>query len=206
MLKLIRPLTLLAVTLLLATPGIAAAATIFFDNFNRDNSTDVGNGWIVTEDGRWDVRIKDNRLRMRDKDGDPSVTQITLDTTGYENIRISFDYESFGGDGDTTETSDVLSVLYDDGSGFSLIDAIQLGNDGVVFSVAFLLPAGAAGIPDLASRLALAVSTDDEGVFIDNFRVSADIATAAVSAPEPSAALVFGIGLLTVRARLRRRA
>jgi hypothetical protein len=205
---LLRSTTLLAALMMFALPGISGAATIFYDDFNRPNSTEVGNGWIVTEDGRWDVRIKNNRLRMRDKDGSPFVTQIGIDTTGYENITLSFDYEAFAGNGDTTETKDILSVLYDGGSGLQLLDAIELGTDGVVFSVTYSLPDSASGITDLATRLTLEVSTDEEGVFIDNFLISGDLVSTdphSSPAPEPSAALVFGVGLLTVSTHLRRR-
>jgi len=202
-------MTLLAVTLMFAAPGTAGAATIFFDDFNRPNSNDVGNGWIVSEDGRRDVSIRNNRLRMRDKDGSPSVTQTGIDTSGYENIMLSFDYGSFAGSGQTTERADILSVLFDAGNGFEQLEAIRLGDDGTKFSVAFDLPASAGDVEELSTQLALRVSTNKEGVFIDNFVVSGDLikgreGEVAGSMPEPNAALLFGIGMLTLGAHLRR--
>ena len=212
MLRLNRSVVLVATMLTLAVPGVSGATTIIFeDNFNRTDTGHLKNGWIVSRDNHWDVRIKGNRLRIRDKDDFPSITQLQLDTTGYEDIKVAFDYESFGDKTGTesTEPNDLLTLLFDAGSGWEEVQSIPLGNDGIVFSVSYDLPDSADDNPDLGTRLALTVSTNDEGVFIDNFVVTGEEIgsgeTLAAPMPEPSAGLVFGVGLLIVSHRLRRR-
>ena len=48
--------------------GPSAPATGFFDDFNRPNSPDLGNGWIESEQTSADVQILGNEVRMGPND------------------------------------------------------------------------------------------------------------------------------------------
>ena len=50
----------------IAMAAPASAVVIFSDDFNRSHATDVGNNWVETEQGQFDVRLLGNRMRIRD--------------------------------------------------------------------------------------------------------------------------------------------
>jgi hypothetical protein len=55
-----------AIAVFLCVCSSASASVIFSDNFDRNNSNNVGNGWSEYEDDNNDVAIRSGVLRLRD--------------------------------------------------------------------------------------------------------------------------------------------
>ncbi|MCP5094985.1 MAG: PKD domain-containing protein, partial [Chloroflexi bacterium] len=79
-----------------ATPTtIPSGGTLFSDDFNRANSTIVGNGWLEIEDSGTAVDILDNQLCFTESSNEPNspiVTHSFAPTTSGE-LTFSFDFD-----------------------------------------------------------------------------------------------------------------
>ncbi len=189
---------LAALVLMGGMVSTASAVTLFSDNFNRNNSNTVGNGWSEIQNSSNDVGIFQGQAYMRDSVSglpDAAITH-SLSTTGYENIKLSYDWREFF----SSDPSDSFYVQIDTGSGFSSLASHGLGGSGYETSMVNLI--GADNLASISLRLAIDV-TDNfrgnlEGVFLDNIIVTGDaISTPGGAAvPEPSTIALFGTGLV----------
>ena len=70
--------SLMLATVLSVMPLAHAQALPFFDDFNRNNSNTVGNGWLELEARAWEARVRNNRLHFRTNDWNntPIVAQL----------------------------------------------------------------------------------------------------------------------------------
>jgi hypothetical protein len=173
----------------------ASADTIFQDNFNRSNSNTVGNGWTETQDDADDVAINNNRLLLRSDDPNAIAAQLSINTTGFNNIRLSYDWAKLSGD---SESDDELIVEWKLGSSGSWTELEDHGLGGSSsFSSNSELLSGAANQGDVEFRFRLDVSNGNEGVLIDNVLLTGDkIQTGTGAVPEPSSFVLLGFGLL----------
>jgi hypothetical protein len=177
-------------TLAIGTP--ASAVVIFNDDFNRADSNTVGNGWTEIDSQNNDVKILNNRLRLRDNDTTPDAqaAQLGLSTFGYENITLSYDWAPIG----ISDLGDKLIVQIAIGGSFTTIGTHFLGGAGGVFtSEFFALPAFAYDATPFQLRFRTNVTEnsngDREGAFVDNVVLS------GTRIPEPGTMAMFAIGL-----------
>ncbi len=188
----------------------ASAAVLFSDNFNRANSSTVGNSWAEHEEDADDVAISTNRLQLRDHQNpapDATASQF-ISTLGYNNITLSFDWAPI-------EVSDVGDSLFAEwrvgSSAWTMLGGtFDLGGS-TVFTSAGPLSLGntADNLLSLEIRFRTLVTSGsngvEEGAFLDNVVVSGT-AIAAQDVPEPLTLSLFGAGLMgTGFAALRRR-
>jgi hypothetical protein len=210
----------------LSAPAIAAAASVFFDDFNRAADGTVGNGW--SESPSADVSIvtggstifvggsPNNAMQLRGNsrsctsnctNPDVIASHISIDTLvspPYISLKLSFDWYGTEFEGSTDVipsgiTPDALLVSWNKngGSWNNLAPAISLTN-GQWYHVSYNLPSSAIGSNNFGIRFASFVTSPDEYVKIDNVYVT--------SMPEPEiyAMLVAGLGLIGFVARRRR--
>ncbi|MGC3938821.1 VPLPA-CTERM sorting domain-containing protein [Roseobacter sp. EG26] len=204
--KLVKSLAAFAVANGLLAGAASAASVIFEDDFNRANSNSVGNGWTELEDENNDVRILNNRLRLRDflpGNPDAAAASAVIDATGYTNITVSFDWQSL----EPNENNDDLflvwaldprpslsnqgawtEVFQGDSGGtntFSESVSISPGADNSMFNLMFWSDVG----------------NSNEGFLIDNLVVTGDlISPVPVPASLPLLAAAFaGFGVMRRR-------
>ncbi len=180
--------------------NVASAVTIWSDGFNRANSNTVGNGWSEIQNSGNDVRISSNSLLMRDSVSglpDAAAASATIDTTGYENISVSFRWRSLT----ANESSDDLYLswaldpspaptnegawtqAFHGGSGgtnwFSQTSALGLGAANTMLDLMFW------------TNVSDSSSGNHEGFKIDYVKVTGDLSVV----PLPTAVPLFGAGL-----------
>ncbi len=207
--KLIAAMTTVAALGLFSTVS-ASAAVLFSDNFNRANSSTVGNSWAEYEEDADDVAISTNRLQLRDHQNpapDATASQF-ISTLGYSNITLSFDWAPI-------EVSDVGDSLFAEwrvgSSAWTMLGGtFDLGGS-TVFTSAGPLSLGnlADNLLSLEIRFRTLVTPGsngvEEGAFVDNVVVSGTAITAQ-AVPEPLTLSLFGAGLMgTGFAAFRRR-
>ncbi len=194
---------LAALVLMGGMASTASAVTIFMDDFNRNDSNIVGNGWTEIERHSNDVAIRDNYLRLRDRKLgiDAAAGQSSVSTLGFNNISFSYDW----GASFNTESSDSLFAqwrLPSDGFtvlGFFIptwrtLEEHELGGSGFVNNM-FNLGSDAANQASLQFRFFTNVSSSTELAMIDNVNLSGD-AIGGAAVPEPSTIALFGTGLV----------
>ena len=188
---------LAALVLMGGMASTASAVTLFSDNFNRNSGSTVGNGWSEIQNSSNDVGISQGQAYMRDSISgfpDAAITH-SFNTTGYENIKLSYDWREFS----SSDFNDRLYVQLDTGTGFSTLASHSLGGSGYETSLINLL--GADNMSSLVLRFAIDVSDNfsgnNEGVFLDDIILSGDaIAPGGAAVPEPSTIALFGTGLV----------
>jgi hypothetical protein len=217
----------------LSAPAVTAAASIFFDDFNRTSSGTVGFGWSENPSG--DVSIvtggstifvggsPNNAMQLRGNsrsctsnctNPDVVASHISIDTLvspPYTGLRLSFDWKGteFEGSIDLNPAGgmgpDALLVSWNTngGSWNNLAPAISLTNN-QWYHVSYDLPGGAIGSNNFGIRFASFVTTANEYVKIDNVLVTGETSVAAIPEPEIYAMMLAGLGLMGFVARRRR--
>jgi len=72
-----------AFAMLWGLPITASATTVFTDNFNRADSTTIGNGWVETSDINHDSSIVSNQLSIPSISGNDANAYDTQATSGF---------------------------------------------------------------------------------------------------------------------------
>ncbi|WP_445193909.1 PEPxxWA-CTERM sorting domain-containing protein [Sphingomonas sp. Tas61C01] len=190
---------LIGLSLLSAAP--ASAATIFFDSFNRSDSTRVGapasfpqDVWREGNAQSDDVAIDANRLLLRDRSASASQS---ISTIGFEDIVLTYSWRPLL----PSDAADRLFVTTPFGS-----EVHRLGASGGTESIK--LSSLANNRANLNIRFSLALSGSRaserlEGVRIDNVRLTGTRIAAAL--PEPSTWLMMVGGFALLASALRRR-
>ena len=193
---------------LVASASTASAATLFQDDFTRANNNTVGNGWSELSDNANDVAIVGNRVRLRDNlpgSPDGAIGSSVIDATGYENITVSFTWQSLN----PNEGNDLLRLSY------GLDPAPALTNEAAWNQVFQVNDAGTTVTNSSVTVGALDNSefslmfwtvlngngNTNEGFFLDNVVVTGDLIP-AVPLPAGAPLLLLGLGGF---AALRRR-
>jgi hypothetical protein len=115
-----------AIAVFLCVCSSASASVIFSDNFDRNDSNNVGNGWSEYEDDSNDVAIRDGALQLRDTiwfSWVDAAASNNASTIGYDDIYLDFEWAASM----NTEWTDTLHVSWNDGSGWDDIWSTNLG-------------------------------------------------------------------------------
>lgn len=170
--------------LTMCVSGGAFAATIFEDDFGVGNSYNV-EGWDELESSAGEVVQNNGRLRLRGNmagSPDAAVASIDISTVGYENVSVSFDWQSRY----ANEEDDYLNFAWSVGSMPSMSDPSQwnigigsLADGGTDLHSASVNLGSLAANTTLYVMFYTDVSEDAEGAkegfLIDNFVVSGDL-------------------------------
>ena len=182
----------------------ASAAIIFQDDFNRPNSTVVGNGWTEYQQSTSDFGITNGFMYLLDDASgfpDAGAAQLGgLSSLGLDNITLMYDWGPFS----TSDPGDTLYVQWKLASSGTWINLAvhDLGGSPVFASNTVSLGATAANVSNIQIRFATAVSRSNEGAGIDNVKLSGDPIRAV---PEPGSMALLGVGLLGLGYLSRRR-
>ena len=147
------------------------AAVIFSDDFNRGNSSDVGNLWQEWEKDSNDVAVYSQQLRLRDHQNSTVDAAIwhSVDTSGFENLNLSFDWRA----ANNTEASDTLFAGWRDTAGtFHSLWSQTLGGSAMATHSIDLDAFGLNDLFDLSFWVDVSAST--ETVYLDNILLSGD--------------------------------
>lgn len=179
-----------AIAVFLCVCSSASASVIFSDNFDRNNSNNVGNGWSEYEDDSDDVAIRRGVLRLRDTIwlswADAAATNNTS-TVGYDDIYLDFDWAASR----NTERSDRLNVSMSSGYGWTKIWATRLGGSNFA-SVSIGAILGASDLANLRFSFWTNVSQSSESAYIDNVVLRGT----PTSVSNPSSIALLGLGLM----------
>ncbi|TNC82981.1 MAG: hypothetical protein C9356_00595 [Oleiphilus sp.] len=147
------------------------AAIIYHDDFDRDNSSLVGQGWLETEKDQTDVAIYQNALRLRDyRDQAPDAAAVrTIDLTDFSNVALSFDWRATS----NTEPSDTLFLGWKSPDlSFNTLWSASLGGSDYLTQTIALNSADSANGSALAFWID--VSSASETAYIDNVLITGD--------------------------------
>lgn len=214
-----RPKNLLASLLLCGTALTSMdslAAIIYTDDFNRANSTQLGDSWQELEKDANDVAIYQNAMRLRDTRNmspDAAATR-SIDLSAYMNLQLSFDWRATS----STEPSDTLYVgwrkpdlsfdkLWSTGLGGSdfVSETITLNKALIVegAALAFWIDVGNASETAYIDNLLIS----GDRLIADNEKNNAPTAEEPVQAvPEPASSLLLmgALSALVCRRRWRK--
>ena len=121
-----------------------------------------------------------------------SATQFGLDTTGYQNVTLSFD---FGGI--NTTFFETLDIYYNTGSGWNVLAFLPLGNtvglDPITIdpNIAVFFADILTGHNSLDLRFEIFNFTSIDTARVDNVVLAGDL----IPVPEPGSLALFGLGL-----------
>lgn len=194
--------------------GGASAATIFEDDFNRNNSTRVGNGWSEIERNSNDVGIVNNQLMLRDSVNglpDAAASSLVIDATGYENVVVEFTWRSLSS---RNESSDRLYLSWAESPAPSIRDEnawTRVFSGGDSYPRTHSESISLADASDTLFNIMLWTNVTDnrngdyEGFMIDSVRVTGD-AISPVPLPAGFPLLLGGLAFFGVARRMRKAA
>ena len=178
------------ISIAMAAP--ASAVVLFSDDFNRSHPTDVGNGWGESESETNDVRVLSNKLRIRDQNPITGMAWHTVNTSGYENITLSFTLDSF-----FTSPGDLMwiDLSTDGGSTYATsLPAFPLVEFLPVITYTDIALLGMENDSDFTFRFRLGLIAPQLGAGqarIDNVVIKGD----AIPVSEPGSLALLGLGL-----------
>jgi len=192
--------TMSVIAVFLCACSSASAVVIFSDDFNRDNSNTVGNGWNEIDDENNDVAIKDNALMLRDNrsfwifDLIDAAASNNASTTGFHDIFLDFDWKA----SDNTESSDKLYVswtnadgIFDGLLGWTELWSTSLGGSNFV-SVSLGAITDFNNLANLKFAFWTDVSSSREAAYIDNVVLRGTLTKVS----NPSSVALLGLGLM----------
>jgi hypothetical protein len=178
-----------AIAVFLCVCSSASASVIFSDNFDRNNSNNVGNGWSEYEEDSNDVAIRSGVLRLRDTirlSLVDTAASNNASTIGYDDIYLDFEWAA-----KNTEGKDTLHVSWNDGSGWNDIWSTNLGESSFA-SVSLGAILGASNLANLQISFWTNVSRYNESAYIDNVVLRGT----PTSVSNPSSIALLGLGLM----------
>jgi hypothetical protein len=182
--------------------AVAGPITIFQDDFNRTNSSTVGNGWSEIESAANSIRILNEELRLDGqatgnngtaKGPDAAVTR-TIDAFAYHNLAVSFEWAAIS----ASDASDFLNFDWKKTSDtdYTHVASFALGGSKPFNNASFDLGA-LANNTSIDLRFWTNVNVNNEGAFIDSVKVTA--------VPEPTSIALMGLALAAMGATARRK-
>jgi len=171
-----------------------SATVIFSDNFNRANSSNIGNGWTEIEDDSYDINIwdwndaQDGVVRLRDGTPDAELYR-TVDTTGFSDIYLDFVWG--GSDAWFISDTDTFNAGYNDGNGLVTLFSESLDGFDGYHSLSFGALSGANNNSDLEIRFWIDADGNGDKGYLDDVVVRGT----AASVPEPGSLALLGLGL-----------
>ncbi len=155
----------------------------FTDDFNRADSSTVGNGWVEVENQTTDCAIVSNQCQIQDQGPLGQITQSNINTAGLSSITFSYDWRDDG----TTEAGDLLISEWKLSSSgtWNTLGSHTLTQPTLV-NASFNLPAAAENT-SIDIRFRITVNGNNEGAFVDNVMVcGASPCTAPTVTGDPS--------------------
>jgi len=185
----------------------ASTCTIFFDNFDRNSSNTVGNGWTEYQNASNDVAIGSGALMLRDNNPLAAAAQMSLNGLAYDQVSVSFDWKGR----ESGTGTNWLGIFY--ATNLQLTNWVTVrtqsfagGTSWANWSAALPL---ASGVNPFAIKLQIGGSgtlDNTDYVYIDNFCVTGVPITASVPEPESYAMLLSGLGMMGFLHRRKRQA
>ena len=193
-----------------AAAGPASADIVFADNFNRQASNAVGNGWVEQESEPRDVSIvnrngADRQMQLQDFGPQGMASQLVgISTLGYSGIVLSYEWAAKR----HTDGSDQLLVEWRNpalGADWSTVASHLLVDADSYTTESYSLDALAAGVADFELRFRLNVNANNDGAYVDNVVLTGTRPLTANEIPEPQtlALVVLALGLLGPARRWR---
>lgn len=170
-------------------PRVAEAADTIFEDGFENNPAFTSPAW--TADPQWgatgsSAHSGSKKAKVEGSDTDADVLETTIDTSGYEDITLSFWYRYEG-----LEDDDTVLVEWFDGSSWNNVESFvgQAGDadDVLVWTqLSEVLPAGAEDNPSFAIRFTSEMDAGNDQFFLDDVVIDGEEIVDGPAVPECS--------------------